>query len=68
MGRGLEPIVVALGTWALAPPRTAEQLFVSVDSAMLTIRTYSGPEPGRPAATLRIELDDSGRPACSAST
>jgi len=28
-GRGVEPIVVALGTWALAAPRTAEQVFVT---------------------------------------
>lgn len=59
-GRGLEPIVVALGTWALAAPPTAEQLFVSADSAMLTIRTYFMPTPQRPAATLRIELRDHG--------
>ncbi|MFI5693784.1 winged helix-turn-helix transcriptional regulator [Kribbella sp. NPDC051586] len=59
-GRGLEPIVVALGTWALAAPRTAEQLFVSVDSAMLTIRTFFVPTPERPETTLRIELRDHG--------
>ncbi|MFD0578158.1 winged helix-turn-helix transcriptional regulator [Dactylosporangium darangshiense] len=59
-GRGLEPIVVALGTWALAAPPTAEQLFVSADSAMLAIRTYCVPAAQRPAATLRIELRDHG--------
>ncbi|MFG2045637.1 winged helix-turn-helix transcriptional regulator [Dactylosporangium sp. NPDC048998] len=59
-GRGLEPIVVALGTWALAAPPTAEQLFVSADSAMLAIRTYFVPTPERPGATLRIELLDHG--------
>ncbi|GAA2638827.1 winged helix-turn-helix transcriptional regulator [Paractinoplanes durhamensis] len=59
-GRGLEPIVIALGTWALGAARTAEQQFVSADSAMLTIRTYFDPTPGQPAATLRIELDDLG--------
>ncbi|MEU4191613.1 helix-turn-helix domain-containing protein [Kribbella sp. NPDC026611] len=59
-GRGLEPIVVALGTWALAAPPTAEQRFVSVDSAMLTIRTYFVPTPEQPEATLRIELRDHG--------
>jgi DNA-binding HxlR family transcriptional regulator len=57
-GRGLEPIVVALGTWALAAPPTAEQVFVSVDSAMLSIRTFFVPTPERPEATLRIELRD----------
>ncbi len=59
-GRGLEPVVLTLGTWALAAPPTAEQRFVSVDSAMLTIRTYCTPSPRRPAAALRIELRDHG--------
>ncbi|MGV9806648.1 winged helix-turn-helix transcriptional regulator [Micromonospora chersina] len=59
-GRGLEPIVVALGTWALAAPPTAEQLFVSADSAMLTIRTFFAPTPEEREATLRIELRDHG--------
>jgi len=59
-GRGLEPIVLALGTWALAAPPTAEQLFVSTDSAMLTVRTFFAPTPDRPEATLRIELRDHG--------
>ncbi|MEJ3747823.1 helix-turn-helix domain-containing protein [Actinomycetes bacterium KLBMP 9797] len=59
-GRGLEPIVVALGTWALAAPPTAEQRFVSADSAMLSIRTYFAPTPQQPEATLRIELRDHG--------
>lgn len=55
-GRGLEPIVIALGTWALAAPPSAEQVFVSADSAMLTIRTFFRPEPDEAEATLRIEL------------
>lgn len=59
-GRGLEPIVVALGTWALAAPRTAEQVFVSADSAMLSIRTFFVPTPGQPEVRLRIELRDHG--------
>jgi DNA-binding HxlR family transcriptional regulator len=59
-GRGLEPIVVTLGTWALAAPPTAEQLFVSADSAMLSIRTYFVPTPRRHEVTLRIELRDHG--------
>jgi DNA-binding HxlR family transcriptional regulator len=59
-GRGLEPIVVALGTWALAAPPTAEQSFVSADSAMLTIRTFFTPPPEQPEVTLRIELRDHG--------
>ncbi|WP_262285761.1 helix-turn-helix domain-containing protein [Micromonospora sp. MA102] len=59
-GRGLEPIVIALGTWALAAPPTAEQVFVSVDSAMLTIRTFFVSTPEQPGVTLRIELRDHG--------
>jgi len=59
-GRGLEPIVVALGTWALALPPTAEQRFVSVDSAMLSIRSFFAPAPGRSETTVRIELSDHG--------
>jgi DNA-binding HxlR family transcriptional regulator len=59
-GRELEPIVIALGTWALAAPRTPDQVFVSTDSAMLTIRTYFVPTPKQPDATLRIELRDHG--------
>lgn len=59
-GHGLEPIVLALGTWALAAPPAPEQTFVSVDSVMLTIRTYFDPIPECPEATLRIQLDDHG--------
>jgi DNA-binding HxlR family transcriptional regulator len=59
-GRGLEPMVVALGTWALAAAPTADQRFVSTDSAMLAIRTYFVPAPGQPEVTLRVELDDHG--------
>lgn len=42
-GRELEPVVIALGTWALGTSANAEQTFVSVDSAMLTVRTYYRP-------------------------
>ncbi|TCC62145.1 transcriptional regulator [Kribbella pittospori] len=51
-GRRLEPIVIALGTWALEAPPTDDQIFVSTDSAMLTIRTYYAPPvTNRAAAT-----------------
>ncbi len=59
-GRELEPIVIALGTWALAAPATPDQVFVSADSAMLTIRTYFVPTPKQPEAGLRVELRDHG--------
>lgn len=59
-GRGLEPLVVALGTWALSAPPTADQVFVSADSAMLAIRTFFTPTPEQSTTTLRIELRDHG--------
>jgi DNA-binding HxlR family transcriptional regulator len=59
-GRGLEPIIIALGTWALAAPPSADQLFVSADSAMLSIRTFFAPTPHPPETTLRIDLRDHG--------
>lgn len=71
-GRRLEPIVIALGTWALEAPPTDDQVFVSTDSAMLTIRTYHAPPTTnhRAAAngnagaggdvSIRIELYDHG--------
>lgn len=46
--------------WALAAPPTAEQLFVSADSAMLSIRTFVASTSERPEAALRIELLDHG--------
>jgi DNA-binding HxlR family transcriptional regulator len=60
-GRGLEPIVIALGTWALGRPPLASQTFVSLDSVMLTIRTYYTPPPADGStARLHIRLVDDG--------
>jgi DNA-binding HxlR family transcriptional regulator len=67
-GRQLEPIVLALGTWALGSPARAEQSFVSLDSLMLTIRTYYRPptdtaRTDAPAAAVTIVVripSDSG--------
>jgi DNA-binding HxlR family transcriptional regulator len=60
-GRGLEPIVLALGTWALGKPPLASQTFVSLDSVMLTIRTYYTPPPTTgPNVRLHIRLTDDG--------
>jgi len=62
-GRDLEPIVLALGTWALRADPSPEQTFVSLDSLMLTLRTYYS-EPGSavpgPSATLRVRLRRDG--------
>ncbi len=58
-GRGLEPIVLALGTWALGKPPLPSQTFVSLDSVMLTIRTYyTSPPTTGPNVRLHIRLTD----------
>jgi hypothetical protein len=63
-GRKLEPIVLALGTWALGAPPRPDQSFVSADSLMLTIRTYyagtTGAHPSAAPATLAVRLRDGG--------
>jgi len=68
-GRPLESIVIALGTWALEAPPSSDQVFVSADSAMLTIRTYYVPTRAARTsrtsradgdASIRIELRDHG--------
>ena len=65
-GRGLEPVVVALGTWALGSPQAVEPAFVSLDSAMLSIRTYyrgpgTGPADGPVSLLVRLTDGDAGR-------
>lgn len=60
-GRGLEPILLALGTWALGSERPDRDTFLSTDSVMLSIRTYfrhDGDE-GSGAITIRL-LDEGG--------
>lgn len=58
-GRELEPIVLALGTWALGSPQRDEHSFTSLDSVMLNIRTYfAGAGPGAATASLRVRLTD----------
>jgi DNA-binding HxlR family transcriptional regulator len=49
-GRELEPIVIALGTWALNSPQHDGSGQMSVDSLMLTIRSYFKPDDGRRGA------------------
>ncbi|WP_028924129.1 winged helix-turn-helix transcriptional regulator [Pseudonocardia acaciae] len=55
-GRRLEPILLDLGTWALAAAPREEQRFVSVDSLMLTVRTYFAGDPDAPPATLEVRV------------
>jgi DNA-binding HxlR family transcriptional regulator len=60
-GRELEPIVLALGTWGLGSPQASAQGFTSLDSVMLSIRTYyTGPGPDAPAS-LGVRLTDGSR-------
>jgi DNA-binding HxlR family transcriptional regulator len=65
-GRELEPVVLALGTWALGSPQASEHTFISLDSLMLTIRTYytgpgcTGPGPAGAPVTLQVQLTDNG--------
>ncbi|HEX5114659.1 MAG TPA: winged helix-turn-helix transcriptional regulator [Pseudonocardiaceae bacterium] len=62
-GRQLEPMVLALGTWALATPARTEQSFLSIDSLMLNIRGFYTPpddSTARPATIVVRISDDSG--------
>ena len=60
-GRELEPVVLALGTWALGSPQGDEHSFTSLDSVMLSIRTYyAGPGPADAPVSLLIRLTDDG--------
>jgi DNA-binding HxlR family transcriptional regulator len=60
-GAGLEPIVIALGSWALRSPLVPAGP-VSAVSAMLTLRTYFRPAPAGPAqarpGVVRVRLGD----------
>lgn len=57
-GRALEPVLVALGDWALRSGHVDPDAHLSLGSVMLTVRTYwSGPERGEIA--LRV-LDQAG--------
>lgn len=58
-GHDLEPVLVALGDWALRSGHVDPDAHLSLGSVMLTVRTYwSGPEQGDIA--LRV-LDETGR-------
>ena len=55
-GAELEPIVIALGSWALRSPMVPAGP-VSAVSAMLTLRTYFRPAEARPAM-IQVRLGD----------
>ena len=57
-GRELEPIVLALGGWALRVPLPPEPTTLSATSVLLFLRGSAHPDPDAPTATYRVELDD----------
>jgi DNA-binding HxlR family transcriptional regulator len=58
-GRELEPVVLALGTWALGSPHADEHSFTSLDSVMLSIRTYyTGSGSADAPVSLQVRLTD----------
>jgi DNA-binding HxlR family transcriptional regulator len=60
-GRELEPVVLALGTWALGSSQADEHSFTSLDSVMLAIRTYyTGSGPADASVSLQVRLTDGG--------
>lgn len=56
-GAELEPIVIALGSWALRGPRSPAGP-VSAVSAMLTLRTYFRPPDDNLSGVLGVRLGD----------
>lgn len=57
-GRGLEPIVLALGGWGLRVPLPPEPRMLSATSALLFLRGVAHPEPDAPATVCALKLDD----------
>jgi DNA-binding HxlR family transcriptional regulator len=56
-GAELEPILLALGGWAMHVPLPPAAT-LSATSVLLFLRGSARPDPGAPPATYRIELDD----------
>lgn len=58
-GQGLEPILLALGDWAVRIPPPAEPRTLSATSAVLFMRGIARPDPGRTKDVVgRLELDE----------
>ena len=57
-GRGLEPILLALGEWGMHVPLPPAPATLSATSVVLFLRSAGRPDPGAPPATCRLELDD----------
>ncbi|HEY2672778.1 MAG TPA: helix-turn-helix domain-containing protein [Rugosimonospora sp.] len=58
-GRELEPIVLALGGWALRVPLPPGPVTLSATSVLLYLRGAGHPDARAPESAYRIELDDS---------
>jgi DNA-binding HxlR family transcriptional regulator len=56
-GAGLEPILLALGGWAMDVPLPPAAT-LSATSVLLFLRGAARPDPGAPPATYRFELGD----------
>jgi DNA-binding HxlR family transcriptional regulator len=57
-GRGLEPIVLALGGWGIRVPLPPAPRTLSATSALLFLRGVTHPDPKAAQTTCRIELDE----------
>jgi DNA-binding HxlR family transcriptional regulator len=57
-GRRLEPILLALGGWAIDTPLPAAPVTLSATSVLLFLRGSARPDPGAPPATYRLQFDD----------
>jgi DNA-binding HxlR family transcriptional regulator len=57
-GRGLEPILLALGGWALDTPLPPAPVTLSATSVLLFLRGSARPDPSAPPATYRLQFDD----------
>ena len=57
-GRGLEPILLALGEWGMHVPLPPAPATLSATSVVLFLRSAGRPDPDAPPATCRLELGD----------
>lgn len=57
-GRGLEPILLALGEWGAQIPLPPAPTTLSTTSALLFLRAAARVDPDAPASTCRLELGD----------
>jgi DNA-binding HxlR family transcriptional regulator len=56
-GRGLEPILVALGDWGLEVPQPPAPTSLSATSVLIFLRGAGRPDPEAAPTTVRLDLD-----------